>query len=380
MCANYGRWMRDEAKKSIGHLYPEVDLPDGSQATVMAWLWARTVASPNPAARGAHVPLVSSFMLSNKEGKQAWVEPVLAPAVRDGYRFEIRSGKADPRTLEKVKKGTKSSRGSNFVCVLTGTPITPAHIKAEGKAKRMGARLMAIVAEGKRGRIYLPPDEEHERIAASAKPAWAPEGDMPKNPRWFSPPDYGMPAFADLFTPRELVALTTFSDLVLEARAKALEDARAAGMDPDPTPLADGGTGAQAYADAIIVYLAFAVDKASTRNCSLTIWEPGMGRLAGAMGRQALPMQWAYAETNPLAGAGGDIAGTAISVAEVIVRNRRAGVSPEMAVRLAAAFGGTPQVWINLQAAYEYAQVSRRAEAIRATVRPVYPVSDRASG
>jgi putative DNA methylase len=257
----YGRWMRDEACKRIGHLYPDVELPDGSQATVIAWLWARTVASPNPAARGAHVPLVSSFMLSTKEKKQAWVEPVLDSAARDGYRFEVRTGNAAPATVEDLKKGTKSSRGSNFVCVLTGTPITPAHIRAEGKAKRMGARLMAIVAEGERGRIYVPPNEEHERIAASAKPTWAPEGDMPKNPRWFSPPDYGMPAFSDLFTPRQLVALTTFSDLVLEARAKALEDAKAAGMDHDPAPLAAGGTGAQAYADALAVYLACAVDK-----------------------------------------------------------------------------------------------------------------------
>ena len=197
------------------------------------------------------MPLVSSFMLSTKPGKQAWVEPVLDPAARDGYRFEIRTGKADPATLQKAKKGTKSSRGANFVCLLTGTPITPAHIKAEGKAKRMGARLMAIVAEGTRGRIYLPPNEEHERIAASAKPTWAPDRALTlrASRTWLVRPCTAWKHFGDLFTPRQLVALTTFSDLVLEARAKALEDAMAAGMDPDPTPLADGGTGAQAYAD-----------------------------------------------------------------------------------------------------------------------------------
>ncbi len=319
----YGRWMRDEAYQRIGHLYPKVELPDGSKATVIAWLWARTVASPNPACHGAHVPLVSSFMLSTKEGKQAWVEPVLDPAARDGYRFEIRTGKADPATLEKAKKGTKA-QGANFICVLTGTPITPTYIKAEGQAKRMRTRLMAIAAEGTRSRIYLSPSEKHERAADSdrsrveeARSTFL-AGPVPARLTGGTCFAYGLETLGDLFTPRQLVALTTFSDLVLGARAKALEDARAAGMAPDPTALADGGIGAQAYADALTVYLAFAVDKASTRNCSLTIWEPGMGRLAGAMGRQALPMQWAYAETNPLAGAGGDIAGTAVSVAEVI--------------------------------------------------------------
>jgi putative DNA methylase len=133
----YGRWMRDEAEKRIGHLYPKVEFPDGSKATVIAWLWARTVPSPNPAAKGAHVPLVSSFMLSTKEAKQAWVEPVLDSAAPDNYRFEIHTGKTDSTTLEKAKKGTKSSRGANFVCVLTGAPITPDHVRAEGKAKRM---------------------------------------------------------------------------------------------------------------------------------------------------------------------------------------------------------------------------------------------------
>ena len=165
----------------------------------------------------------------------------------------------------------------------------------------MGARLMAIVAEGLRGRIYLPPTEEHERIAASAKPTWAPEGDMPKNPRWFSPPDYGMPTFADLFTPRQLVALTTFSDLVLEARAKALEDAKAAGMDPDPTPLAADGTGTQAYADTLAVYLAFAVDRVVDRHTTIATWDssPSKLQLRNTFARQAIPMTWDYAEGNP---------------------------------------------------------------------------------
>lgn len=328
---HYGQWMRDEAEKRIGHLYPKAKLPDGSEATVIAWLWARTVRSPDPAAKGAMVPLVSSFMLSTKEGKKAWVEPVIDPAAPDGWRFEVKTGALSKAEEEKLKKGTKTGRGTNFECVLSGATINPDHVRSEGMAKRLNARLMAIVAEGDRSRVYLTPQPEHERIAGTAAPedTLAIAVDMPDNPRWFSPPGYGMKQYVDLFTPRQLVALTTFSDLVGEAREKALADARAAGL-PSTARLADGGAGAEAYADAVATYLAFAVSKSSTRSCSLAIWETGMGRLAGAMGRQAIPMQWSYAETNPIGGAGGDIEGTAISVAENL---HNLGIGPHGSIR-----------------------------------------------
>jgi putative DNA methylase len=315
----YGRWMRDEAETRIRHLYPNVRVtpelaagrPDlrglvGAELTVIAWLWARTVASPNPACRGAHVPLVSSFMLSTKAGKEAWVEPVLDPVVRDGYRFEIRTGKISPGEVTQKKTGTKAGGPANFRCLLTGTIIKRIHIVTEGKAGRMGARLMAIVAEGKRGRVYLPPIEEHERIAASAIPTWAPETDLPKKALGFRVQEYGITKHRDLFTPRQLVALTTFSDLVLEARAKALEDAKAAGMDPDPTPLADGGTGALAYADSLAVYLAFALDKVSNLGSSVTGWMSDRGAFRETFARQAIPMTWDFAEANLFSDSGGN--------------------------------------------------------------------------
>ena len=195
---------------------------------MIAWLWARTVASPNPAARGARVPLVSTFMLSTKTGKEAWVEPVLDPGARDGYRFDIRTGKADPATLDRTKKGTQLSRGANFLCLLTGAPITPAHIKAEGKSKRMGSRLMAVVAEGKRGRVDLPTDQEHERVAVSAKSSWYLDQPMSQHPQYMGVAHYGFRTFGDLFTSRQLVALKTFSDLVTEAHAIVCDHARAA--------------------------------------------------------------------------------------------------------------------------------------------------------
>ena len=177
---HYGRWMRDEAEKRIGYLYPKARLPDGSDATVIAWLWARTVASPNPAAAGAHVPLVSSFVLSSKKSRQA----IVVPIVEDGsYRFTVKSGALGPEELAKARSGTKTGRGANFSCLLSGAPIPGAYIKAEGIAGRMSARLMAVVAEGKRGRIYIEATAEMEEAARKAAPSWRPEESLPDDPR-----------------------------------------------------------------------------------------------------------------------------------------------------------------------------------------------------
>ncbi|MCG3173791.1 MAG: hypothetical protein GMKNLPBB_01993 [Myxococcota bacterium] len=228
----YGKWMRDEADKRIGHLYPKVEVtaemakgrPDlkglvGQKLTVIAWLWARTVKSPNPAFSHVDVPLASTFMLSTKAGKEAYVEPIIEAS---GYRFTLKVGK--PKDAERAKNGTKLARGANFQCVMSGTLIAPDHIYGEANAGRMGSRLMAIVAEGERGRVYLPPMPEHEAIALKAKPEWKPDVAMPENPRWFSPPLYGLKTYGDLFTQRQLVALTTFSDLVGEAMERVKRD------------------------------------------------------------------------------------------------------------------------------------------------------------
>ena len=323
---HYGRWMRDEAAERIGHLYPTVEItpemvrerPDlkpyqGRKLTVIAWLWARTVKSPNPAFADVDVPLASTFMLSTKKGKEAYVEPVIGGRA---YRFTVKVGA--PPDADAAKAGTKLSRGANFRCLMSGSPITGDHIKAEGQAKRMGARLMAVVAEGDRGRIYLAPTVEHEERARTAIPEWQPELNMPRDRRWFSPPLYGFPTYGDIFTARQLVALTTFSDLVGEATERVRRNAAAAGLLDDGRPLRDGGAGATAYAEAVAVYLAFAQSKSCNRNTSLCLWEHRMDRLVATFARQALPMVWDFAETNPLAGAGGDMFGTVKSVCEVI--------------------------------------------------------------
>ena len=323
----YGAWMRHEAARRIGHLYPDATLPDGSKATVIAWLWARTVRSPDPAAKGAMVPLVSSFMLSTKEGKKAWVEPILDAAAPEGWRFEVRSGSLGKAEEDRLKKGTKTGHGANFACIRSGSAITGAHIKGEALEGRMGARMLAIVAEGSRSRIYLSPTAKHAQVAQSARPIWQPDAELPPDARAFTPILYGMTDFSKLFTPRQLVALTSFSDLVAEAREMVLADARSARLPDDPTPLAQGGTGPTAYADAVATYLAFAVDKASDRNTTLCAWESKMDRMRNTFGRQAIPMVWDYTETNPLSGAGGDIAGTAFAVFEVLSKLDTQGAS-----------------------------------------------------
>jgi putative DNA methylase len=150
-----------------------------------------------------------------------------------------------PKEAEGAKNGTKLARGANFKCLMSGAPIASDHIYGEANAGRMGARLMAIVAEGDRGRVYLAPTPEMEAIALTAQPEWKPEVAMPENPRWFSPPLYGLKTYGDLFTPRQLVALTTFSDLVQEARERVKRDAIAAGLHVDGEALARGGAGAQ---------------------------------------------------------------------------------------------------------------------------------------
>jgi putative DNA methylase len=304
----YGQWMRDEAERRIGHLYPKIevtpelaaDRPDlkplvGQQLTVIAWLWARTVKSPNPAFAHVDVPLASTFMLSTKPGKEAYVEPVIE---NGGYRFTVRVGK--PKDPEAAKNGTKLARGANFRCIMSGTVIDDKYIKSESMAGRMGARLMAIVAEGPNGRVYLPPTPEHEAIAREAKPTWKPDMPMNRETRdLVSGRGYGFFTWADLFTPRQLVALVTFSDLVGEAMERVRRDALAAGLPDDGKPLRDGGTGAQAYAEAVGVYLAFAVDKCADYWNSIATWMP-RGTVGHAFSKQAIPMTWDFPEANPL--------------------------------------------------------------------------------
>ncbi|WP_394169155.1 DUF1156 domain-containing protein [Saccharospirillum alexandrii] len=310
----YGHWMREEAFKRIGHLYPKVRItnemvvkrPDlkayeDEELTVIAWLWTRTVKSPNPAFSHVEVPLASSFVLSSKKEKGVYIEPVVEG---DKYRFEIKLGTPP----EEAKNGTKTSRGANFFCLLSGSPMDGKHIKGEGKAKRMGTRLMAIVAEGKRSRVYLAPTEEIESVAKSAQPHWKPDTPIAPDPRALWTPPYGLETYGDIFTPRQLVTLATLSDLVLEAREKVISDAKAFGLPDNDLGLAQGGSGTTAYGEAIVAYLVFAISRSADRGSTICSWDssPKMEALRNTFGRQAIPMTWDFAEGNPFSRSSGN--------------------------------------------------------------------------
>ena len=303
----YGAWMRDEAQKRIGHLYPPVEIteemsnerPDlkpliGQKVTVIAWLWVRTVKSPNPAFSHVDVPLASSFILANKEGKEAYVNPIVSGGK---YRFTVKIGQPPPA----AKDGTSSGKRKAFRCLMSDVPMEYDYIRSEGKSGRMGQKLMAVVAEGIRGRIYLSPTAEIEDIASKAQPTWKPDCEMPKKHRNFQAPVYGMNNLGDIFTPRQLVALTTLSDLTIEAREIIRQQAVMSGMEDDEKGLVVGGIGATAYAEAVSLYLAFVVDRCTDFSNSVTRWVPGNQKVMNLFGKQAIPMTWDYPEAAILA-------------------------------------------------------------------------------
>ena len=309
----YGKWMRDEGEERIGHLYPKIEVtaemarerPDlksyvGRELTVIAWLWARTVKSPNPAFANVDVPLASTFVLSTKKGKEAYVVPVIEGS---SYRFTVKAGTPP----EWATNGTKLSRGS-FRCLVSNVPIPYAYIDDEANAGRMDEQLMAIVAMGDRQRVYLPPTDGMQRVARSAEPTWKPNA--PSRGTWASNAQgrrYGFQTFGDYFTPRQLVALTTFSDLVGEARERIHADAMASGMTDDGVPLRNGGMGATAYAEAVDVYLAFAVDKGANYWSTICAWHQSLSKMVSTFGRQAIPMVWDFAEANPFSDSSGNL-------------------------------------------------------------------------
>jgi putative DNA methylase len=317
----YGAWMRSQAQQRIGHLYPPVEItaemarerPDlkplvGQKLTVIAWLWARTVKSPNPAFSHVDVPLASTFILSSKEDREAYVQPIVQG---DRYRFTVKMGKPPPES----KGGTTAGKRAAFICLMSATPIDYNYIRAEGKAGRMAQKLMAVVAESTSGRVYLQPNAEIEAVAAKAEPSWKPEMDLPNNPRDFKTPLYGLNKFCDLFTARQLVALTTFSDLVTDTREKILRDALAAGMSDDGVGLEGGGAAATGYAEAVAVLLGLAVSRSANTLNSLVVWSQGREQSVNLFSRQAIPMAWDFPEVNPFAGAAGDFGVTTTSMA-----------------------------------------------------------------
>jgi putative DNA methylase len=301
----YGRVILERAREKIGHLYPPVKVTAemaaehphlkpylGKELPIIAWIWARTVPSPNPAARGAPVPLMSTFWLSSKKGSEAWLEPVV-DRTAGMWRFVVRTGEPPDRAA--VKAGTKTGRAL-FRCLLTGDPIPDDYLKEQGKAGRMGARLVAIVADAGRVRVYLPATDEHEAVARQAKPAWRPEEPLAYDPIAIKTPLWGLATLADHFTPRQLSAMVTLSDLVWEVRADVRRDALAAGLSEAE---------ADAYAATVTTFLNLNLDRVVDLGNTLCTWNHADQVVRNLFKRQAIPMVWDFAEANVL----GDVVG-----------------------------------------------------------------------
>lgn len=292
----YGEWMRDQARQRIGHLYPQATGPNGEKLTPIAWLWARTVGSPDPTWNG-HVPLVASWEISKSAGKPTvWVEPIVDRASQS-ITYEIRTG-GKPSHERSVQRG-------NATCLATGSAIPGDYIKACGVRGDMGRHLLAIIAEGEGGRAYLSGSDEHVTAADCALPESLPSGAMSDHPQYMGTPRYGLDEWWKLYTPRQLTALSTFAELLSEVRTRVLADAEQAGFGSDDGPLRDGGAGAEAYADAIQTYLALAIDKCADYWSSATTWATG-GFIRNTFGRQAIPMTWDFSECNPFSSSTGN--------------------------------------------------------------------------
>lgn len=299
----YGEWMRERAWERIGHLYPTCN-----GETVIAWLWARTVKCPNPAC-GAQMPLVRNFDLSRRKGHRAWVEPQVNPHTRH-ISFAVKQGEG------KAAEGTTNRRGAT--CIVCRTPVPFEYIRNEGKTGQIGAQLMAIVTDGKTRRSYYAPSPEHELTAQVAVPSNVPDTDLPEQALGFRVQLYGMNKHQNLFTPRQLVALITFSDLVPEARQQIYADAVAAGLQDEEMPLRAGGVGTWAYAEAVSVYLTFGISRIANTLCTIARWTPNREQTVTAFARQTLSMTWDYPDVNPFASAAGDIGVSLSSIAEAI--------------------------------------------------------------
>ncbi len=328
----YAHWMRDEAHRRIGHLYPSVevsadvarDRPDlkplvGQKLTVVAWIWARTVKSPNPAFSHVSVPLISSYVLSSKVGNEAWVEPVVTG---DHYEFRVRRGEPP----EGITLGTRAGKAEAFVCLLSKTPILRSYIQKEGKAGRLGRRLMAVIAESERGRIIVSPTKSLEDVGSSglsddpvvteARTSFL-SGATPTRAMITGGvcSAYGLNTWGDLFTPRQIVALSTFSDLVTDALNQVIQDCGYATANS-----VTGDRSYSAYAEAIATYLAFGVSRAADFWSSGATWESSGGFVSHVFTKQALPMVWDYAESNPFSAGTGNWVQTCVDWIVRVVR------------------------------------------------------------
>ena len=315
----YGVWVREQVSARIGHHFPVATLPDGTKTNVVAWIWARTVTCPNPAC-GIEMPLTSKWWLHKKPGKEAYIHPqvITDPAEPSGKRvgYEVRFDSEGAPTNE-TDGSMRGRRGAT--CVACGSSVNKEYIKERGKEGLLGVTLMAIVAEGKRRRNYLPPSREHLDASCVSRPTGILDEEIATHSQYMGAPQWGLTSFSDLYLDRQLLVLSTFSDVINETREKVLTDALKAGWERGER-LNDGGVDAEAYADAISVYLSLVLGRLANLNSALTTWMSDRGALRETFARQALPMSWDIAEANPLSESGGGWLTCLDKVAKVVER------------------------------------------------------------
>jgi putative DNA methylase len=278
----YGKLIGGRTQEKLGHLYPKVRLSQehgGGETNVIAWLWAHTVKCSNPAC-GAWLPMLRSFWLARKKPLFVHAHPVL-DREKKTVRFEIRDSGVP-------EKETTTGKGAR--CLFCGNFIGKPELRRIATEHGVGSIPVAVVAEGSRGRIYLPseaaviPQVERPDVTAIDQP-------MTNDRRWFSPPLYGLPNFADLFTARQLTVLVSISDAVKSVCTEVVESARKAGLNADD---------AQDYGKAVTTFLGLALDRTTDFSNALARWSPTNQKVMNLFARQAIPMVWDYAETNTL--------------------------------------------------------------------------------
>lgn len=295
----YGQLMKEEVYKKVGCRYPKITIPakfGGGEGTIIAWIWTRTITCPNPACK-CEMPLIKNTLISKKKGNEAWVEPVFDENKKLSFKVNY-EGK--PKMVSTVNR-------KGAFCACCGTPVEFPYIRNEGKEGRMSAKMMAIIVEGNRKRIILPTNAEQVLQSVCERPEDYPDAELPYDPQHIAPPNYGLMNYSDLFTNRQLNTMVEFSQSIKEIKKRIIEDAKEAGMKDDFIPLSKGGKGATAYAEAICVYLGFAVDREANYCSSQNGWSGDF--IIQVFGRQAIPMVWDYAETNPFSNSTGNWSG-----------------------------------------------------------------------
>jgi putative DNA methylase len=325
----YGDLLKNKVQEKLECYYPKTRTYGAESDKVYAWIWVRTMKCPNPAC-GCNMPMSTSYILSKTKGHEYWAEPEVHG---NKIQFKIHQGIC-PRDKETNKHG---SRGSKFICPACGALTRDEDVKLAGKSGTIGFQLMAICVQGETSRYYVEPDEEQVRASQVPITEDIPLGALPDNTRWFGPPEFGMTEYADLYTPRQMLLMTTLCDLLPDIVEMAIEDARKAGMSDDSKSLEEGGTGVLAYGQAIGVYLALVIGKLVNFQSSICTWDNRKGNVRAAITRQAIPMTWVFAEGNPFSAATGNYSSMLTSVVDVVKNlrgNRKVIVTQQNALEM----------------------------------------------